>query len=64
VDGVEGDRVSLSVAAEGPPPLSYQWSKDGQPIAGATAATLELAALAETDAGVELPEVNNRSETE
>src|SRR5262249_61575344 len=34
------DDVSFSVIAQGVPPPSYQWVKDGAPIPGATAATL------------------------
>lgn len=37
-----GSRVEFSAAAAGSPPLLYQWSRGGVPIAGATAATLVL----------------------
>src|SRR5215813_4220625 len=37
-----GDAVSFSVTAQGVPPPSYQWLKNGAPIAGANAATLTL----------------------
>ncbi|GCE12261.1 sugar-binding protein [Tengunoibacter tsumagoiensis] len=33
---VEGNSTSLSVAATGTPPLSYQWLRNGSPISGAT----------------------------
>lgn len=32
----QGDAVTLSVVAEGPPPLSYQWRRNGHDIPGAT----------------------------
>lgn len=37
-----GDAVTLSVAADGPEPLTYQWRKDGEPIAGAVQETYSL----------------------
>lgn len=43
-----GSGVAFSVSVTGSPPLSFQWSLDGQPLAGATNATLALA-------GVHLP---------
>lgn len=46
-----GQPVSFSVAATGAAPLSYQWTKDGRPIPGATGATLTLAAFQTSDAG-------------
>jgi pectate lyase len=46
-----GANVSFSVAAEGTGPLSYQWQKNGSPIAGATAATLNLTNVQGADAG-------------
>ncbi|MDO8543833.1 MAG: immunoglobulin domain-containing protein [Opitutaceae bacterium] len=38
-----GSTASLSVAAIGKAPFTYQWHKDGAPITAATAATLTLA---------------------
>ncbi len=38
----EGDDVQLAVSAVGTPPLSFQWLREGEPIAGATSATLVL----------------------
>ncbi len=46
-----GDTVSFSVIAQGAPPPSYQWFKDGAPIAGATAATLTLTNVGFDSAG-------------
>jgi pectate lyase/pectin methylesterase-like acyl-CoA thioesterase len=46
-----GDAVSFSVMAQGVPPPSYQWLKDGAPIAGATAATLTLTNVQLNSAG-------------
>lgn len=39
----DGARVSFTVGASGDAPITYQWSRDGVDIAGATAATLSLA---------------------
>ena len=46
-----GANVSFSVAAEGTAPLSYQWQKNGSPISGATASTLNLTNVQGTDSG-------------
>ncbi len=35
----EGDPYTLSIDVTGSPPFTYQWSKDGSPIPGATGAT-------------------------
>jgi len=48
---VAGAAVSFSVTASGSAPLTYQWSKGGVPIAGATSATYSLAAAQLSDAG-------------
>ena len=37
-----GTNVTLSVTAAGSAPLSYQWSRNGVPLAGATTATLTI----------------------
>jgi alpha-tubulin suppressor-like RCC1 family protein len=39
-----GDTASFSVTATGQGTLSYQWLKDGKPIKGATASTLDVVA--------------------
>jgi|GEM_PF-1814952 len=45
----EGGAVTFSVSATGTGPLSYQWERDGTPIAGATAAAYVLSPVAATD---------------
>lgn len=45
-----GQAGSLSVVATGTPPLTYQWTKGGTAIAGATSATFAIASAATTDA--------------
>ncbi len=47
---IVGDAVTLSTGALGVN-VSYQWYKDGSPIAGETSATLSFAAIAAGDAG-------------
>ncbi|HWA27416.1 MAG TPA: pectinesterase family protein [Lacunisphaera sp.] len=46
-----GESANFTVAATGTAPLAYQWSKDGNPIAGATGATLSLSNVQLADAG-------------
>lgn len=45
--------------ATGTPPLSYQWRKNGQPLAGQTAATLSLNNVQSGDAGTYTVVVSN-----
>lgn len=40
--GLLGSTVFLSVTATGTPPLTYQWTKDGAVVAGATSSTLAI----------------------
>lgn len=40
--GVIGGNVAFTVVAAGTAPITYQWFKNGAPISGATAATLNL----------------------
>ncbi|HJO10356.1 MAG TPA: immunoglobulin domain-containing protein, partial [Verrucomicrobiota bacterium] len=47
---IEGDSVELSVTAVGTAPITYQWSKGGVALAGATGATLSLVGVAPSDA--------------
>ena len=46
-----GDNVVLKVLASGSGALGYQWRKEGVPIAGATLATLSLAAVQPASGG-------------
>lgn len=46
-----GASVTLSVTAAGTAPLTYQWYKDGTPVAGQTSATYSIAAVAVAQAG-------------
>ena len=46
-----GQPLSLVAAATGTPPLSFQWMKNGMPIAGATSATYGVASLGRNDGG-------------
>lgn len=46
-----GETLSLSVAATGTPPPTFQWLKDGVEIAGATEARLTIASVRPADAG-------------
>ncbi len=57
VEALIGDQASFSVAAHGGV-LSYQWQKDGEPIAGATSATLSLAEVSSADAGLYRVEIS------
>ncbi|MBL9166225.1 MAG: immunoglobulin domain-containing protein [Verrucomicrobiales bacterium] len=47
---IVGKAASFSVTAAGTPPLSYQWSKGGVKIAGATSKTFSIAVTKATDA--------------
>jgi hypothetical protein len=47
----EGNTVTLTVAASGTPPLSYQWRKAGENLAGKTAANLVFSSLTQADSG-------------
>ncbi len=47
----EDARVTFSVTATGYPTPSYQWRKDGQPLAGATSSSFALAAALVADSG-------------
>ena len=46
-----GGRVTLRAGVTGTSAVSYQWYKDGEPIAGATSATLTLSGFGAADAG-------------
>ena len=47
----EGSTVTLASAARGTAPLSYQWKKDGQALAGQTNLTLVLTNVTTADSG-------------
>ena len=54
-----GSTVTLSVQAAGTPPYSYQWRRNGNPIAGATSASYRIAFAASEDGGDYAVEVKN-----
>ncbi len=54
-----GDTVSFSVTAIGEPPLTYQWSHNGEVIAGAETATLTVSGITAQDAGSYVAEIFN-----
>lgn len=50
-DLFEGNTVTLSVAATGTPPFTYQWRKAGSDLAGKTSAELVFSSITVDDAG-------------
>ena len=46
-----GYTISMSVAAAGTPPISYQWRRGGKAITGQTSATLSIPAATAAEAG-------------
>lgn len=58
-----GARLSLWVEASGSGAVTYQWRKDGAPIAGATGRFFEIAAAAPSDAGTYTVAVSNGAGT-
>ena len=48
---IAGNTATFSVVATGSAPLTYQWSKDGVALSGATAASYALAATTAANAG-------------
>ena len=46
-----GAAVTFSVRASGPPPLRYQWQRNGVNIAGATSQDYVIASVAQADSG-------------
>ncbi len=54
-----GGSATFAVAASGSGPITYQWLKDGTPIAGATAAVLTLGGVTGSDAGSYAVTVSN-----
>ena len=51
VTNTNGSIVSFTVVATGTAPLSYQWRQGALNVAGATASTLTLNSISDTDAG-------------
>ena len=47
----QGSAATFTVAASGSPAPTFQWRRNGDPISGATSATLELASAQPGDAG-------------
>lgn len=60
---VDGQPLTLRVAATGLAPLTYQWSKDGAPIPGATSETYTVSGAAPTTAGSYTVTVTNSQGT-
>ena len=58
-----GAGATFAVVAAGTAPLAYQWTKDGQTVAGASGATLRLANLQSADAGTYRVVVSNTAGT-
>jgi subtilisin family serine protease len=56
---VPGSQVVLEVTATGTEPLSYQWSKDGQPLSGATGHRLFLTSVGASQTGTYSVTVSN-----
>ncbi|MCF3648142.1 immunoglobulin domain-containing protein, partial [Synoicihabitans lomoniglobus] len=54
-----GQAFGASVVATGTAPLSYQWTKDGLAIAGATAVSIDLPFVTLVDAGIYAVTVTN-----
>jgi glucose/arabinose dehydrogenase len=48
-----GQSVTFRVSASGQPPLSYQWQRNGAPIAGATAASYTIGSAGSADDGAQ-----------
>ena len=60
---IAGNPAQFTVKAAGSTPLSYQWSKDGVAIPGATSATFTIGSVAATDAGAYTVTVTNSVST-
>jgi uncharacterized protein (TIGR02597 family) len=48
---VAGNPASFSATATGTAPLSYQWRRNGTPVAGATTSTISIASAQQSNAG-------------
>lgn len=60
---IEGNSVTLGVTAVGVPAVTYQWNRNGVPIAGATAATYTIASAGAADSGAYTVTVANANGT-
>ena len=58
-----GERVTLTVAAAGTSPFTYQWSKNRTAIAGATSATYTISSMSLADVGGYTVTVTNSAGT-
>ena len=58
-----GQNANFSVTATGTTPLTYQWSKDGVPVGGATGAALSLTGAQAANAGNYTVTVSNAAGT-
>lgn len=56
---VIGGPIKLSVTADGTQPFTYQWSKNGTAIPGATSVDYVIAAVSQADAGTYTVTVKN-----
>jgi polygalacturonase/pectin methylesterase-like acyl-CoA thioesterase len=61
--GLRGATATLNAWAVGEGPFTYQWSKDGVPVPGATRQSLRLTGLQATDAGTYTVAVTNSGGT-
>jgi hypothetical protein len=48
---ISGSSVTFTVAATGSSPITYQWTRNGSPISGATSASLRLSGVTSSSAG-------------
>jgi hypothetical protein len=58
-DVLDGSLLELTVAAQGSPTLSYQWSLNSAPVTGATSPTLRVTAASAATAGIYKVRVSN-----
>jgi hypothetical protein len=54
-----GTTLKMAASAEGSPPLSFQWQKDGRTMAGANQALLTIEQVSPSDAGTYVCIVSN-----
>jgi hypothetical protein len=54
-----GQKVSITVTADGTQPFTYQWMKNGTPIPGATAVTYVIVATVVADSAAYTAKVSN-----